>query len=132
MHRIVFLLFVLMAGCSSWAEKERSVKLEDLMNGYTRTMEWSEFARALHYRKYTADRPPPDLKPYQHIKISEYKTGQTVMGPDKITAKRLVQLRYINQLRMSEHSLTTEEEWQYSEADNRWYLMSDLPVFPQK
>ena len=131
MRRIAIVLFALLSGCSSLAEKERTTRLENLMNGYTRTMEWSEFARALHYRKLTPDRPPQDLTPYQNIKISEYRPGPATAGPDQHTVTRIVRLRYINQLRMTEHSLTAQEVWQYSAQDERWYLTSDLPVFPR-
>jgi hypothetical protein len=131
MPQFILLLLMFLTGCASLAEKERADKLERLMNGYTRTMEWSDFSRALLYRKPTADKPPPDLAPYANIKISDYRPSQAVPGPDKNTMMRTVKVRYIQLQRMSEYSLTTQEVWQFSEKDDRWFLMSDLPSFPR-
>jgi len=131
MARIALLLIILITGCSSWTEKSREIKLQDLMNGYTRTMESSDFSRALLYRKYTADKPPPDLTPYSNIKVWEYRPTQVVPVGDGKTVHRLVQVRYILLSRMSERSLALQEIWSFSEEENRWYLVSDLPQFPK-
>lgn len=130
MRHLFPLLFALLAGCSVWTEKARAIKLEDLMNGYTQTMEWSDFSRALLYRKITTARP--DLAAYQNIKISDYRPAGMVKSEDGKTVKRLVQVRYILLSRMAERDLTTQEVWAYSEEEGRWVIISDLPAFPQK
>jgi hypothetical protein len=131
MHRLFLLLLVFLTSCSTWSEKSRAIKLEDLMNGYTRTMESSDFSRALLYRKYTAENPPPDLGHYSNIKIWEYRPVQMAPSTDGTTVLRIAQIRYILLSRMAERSLTTQEVWKYSEEDGRWYLTSDLPSFPR-
>ena len=100
MRHLIPLLFALLAGCSVWTEKARAIKLEDLMNGYTQTMEWSDFSRALLYRNITTARP--DLTAYQNIKISDYRPAGMVKSEDGKTVKRLVQVRYILLSRMAE------------------------------
>lgn len=132
MRHLIALLFALLAGCSVWTEKARAIKLEDLMNGYTQTMEWSDFSRALHYRKITTDRPPPDITPYQNIKISDYRPVGMIKSEDGKTVTRLVHVRYILLSRMAERDLTSQEVWTYSEEEGRWVIISDLPAFPQK
>lgn len=131
MRRIALLLFVVLTGCSAWTEKSRDVKLDDFMRAYTRAMEWSDFPRAMHFRKLNADQPPPDLQQYRDIKISDYRPSQAMRGPDGKIVVRMAQVRYILLSRMSERSTTVQETWEYSEKDDRWYLTSELPVFPR-
>ena len=131
MRWVVILSLALVASCSSFTEKSRAVKLDDFMRAYTRAMEWSDFQRAMLFRKLNPDQPPPDLKPYRDIKISDYRPSQPVPGPNDKTVIRMVQVRYILLSRMSEHSTTLQETWEFSEKDDRWYLTGDLPVFPR-
>lgn len=131
MRRITMLPLVFMAGCAGWGDKDRAAKLEDIMSGYTKTMEWSDYSRALLYRKPGNEQRTPDLSAYQNIKISDYRPGQVVSSGDKQKAQRMVQVRYIKLNRMSEHTLTTQETWEYSEKEARWYITSDLPQFPR-
>jgi hypothetical protein len=49
-----------------------------------------------------------------------------VAGADGKTITRPAKIRYVQLSRMSERSVTVEEEWVYLEEARRWYLRSGL------
>jgi hypothetical protein len=117
---------VVLAGCAAWTKESRLIRLDDTTRAYERMMEWSAFDKLGLFLRVDEKNPPPDLAAYQGIKITSYQPMQAELAPDGKTARRVAEVRYIQLARMREKQVMLQEEWVYTEADNRWTLKSGL------
>lgn len=119
---------VLLLGCASMATDSRLMKFDDLSRKYDRALRWSEYELA--YRLVMPqDAPKFNAGAYQSFKVTHYQTIHHSAFDEGKRIKRLVAVQYVLLERMSEHSLKFEEEWFYSEKDERWFMKSGFPQF---
>jgi len=110
------------------ATDSRLVKFEDLGRRYDKALSWSEFELA--YRLVSPPAAPKlDFQPYQAFKITNYETIHHSAYDEGKRVRRLVKIQYVLLSRMSEHTITVEEQWAYSDRDERWFLLSGFPNF---
>lgn len=128
MRRLVagLLITVSVAGCALWQEDARRIQFDNTTRAYARHLEWSDFEKVVLFAIGPGQLTPPDPGLYRDIKITGYEPAGAVVGADGKTITRLVQIRYVQLSRMSERSVTVEEEWVYLEEAGRWYLRSGL------
>ena len=128
MRRLVagLLITVSVAGCALWQEDARRIQFDNTTRAYARNLEWSDFEKVVLFAVGPAQPTPPDPALYRDIKITAYEPAGAVAGADGKTITRPAQIRYVQLSRMSERSVTVEEEWVYLEDAQRWYLKSGL------
>jgi len=130
MHRRILLLgLVVLAGCASLESKSRMEQLDNLMHGYAKALAWSDFTVAYTATRAAQKVPLPDAAALKDIKITAYEPAAPLVEQDGKTIKRVARIRYVHTSRMAERSLTTNEEWQYSDEAGRWFLQSGFPQF---
>jgi len=129
-HRWMLAISVIfLAGCASLSAEYRMSQLDDLTRAYGRAMQWSEFATAYSAMKNTTATPPPDPSLNKDIKVTSYEPQSMRAVEDGKVILRVVRIGYVHLVDMAEHSLTTNEEWAYSDSEKRWYLRTGFPVF---
>lgn len=128
---ILFIAIVFLSGCASIRAEQRMSKFDDLTRAYGNAIQWSEFGSAHTAMQKTATTQPFDALLYKDIKVTSYEPQGLRAADDAKTMsiRRTVRIGYVHLGNMVEHSLTTDEEWVYSETDERWYLRSGFPVF---
>jgi hypothetical protein len=129
MQRLILTVAVaVLAGCGM-GQMFRADRFEDVARVYASAISWSDFAKAHALVTDERTATPFDESGYQNIKVTAYEPGNAAPAGEATTLKRRAQLRYVEITRMSERSLTTQEEWRYVEAEKRWYLDSGFPQF---
>jgi hypothetical protein len=128
-HRILFLSLMVLAGCAAMESRSRMEQLDNLLRGYARAMTWSDFEVAYTATRAAQETPLPDAAALKQIKVTSYEPAAPLVEQDGKTIKRVARIRYVHISRMAELSLTTDEEWKYSDEAKRWYLQSGFPQF---
>jgi len=128
-RRLLLLGMVVLAGCAALESKSRMEQLDSLTRGYAKALAWSDFEVAYTATKAAQQAPLPDAAALKDIKITSYEPAAPLVEQDGKTVKRVARIRYVHTSRMTERSLTTEEEWKYSDEAERWFLQSGFPQF---
>lgn len=128
-HRFLLLAMVVLAGCAGMASKSRMDQLDDLLRGYGKALAWSDFEVAYTATQAAQVAPLPNADALKDIKITAYEPASPLVEQDGKTIRRVARIRYVHTSRMAEHSLTTNEEWKYSDEAGRWFLQSGFPQF---
>jgi len=128
-RRLLLLGMVVLAGCAALESKSRMEQLDNLTRGYAKALAWSDFEVAYTATKAAQQAPLPDAAALKDIKITSYEPAAPLVEQDGKTVKRVARIRYVHTSRMTERSLTTEEEWKYSDEAERWFLQSGFPQF---
>lgn len=128
MRRLVagLLMTMAVAGCALWQEDARRIQFDNATRAYARNLEWSNFETMVLFTVGPGQPTPPDPALYRDIKITAYEPADAVAGADGKTVTRSARIRYVQLSRMSERSVTVEEEWVYLEEAGRWYLRNGL------
>jgi hypothetical protein len=128
-HRFLLLGMIVLAGCAALESKSRLEQFDNLTRGYAKALTWSNFDVAYTATKAAQGTPLPDAAALKDIKITSYEPAAPLVEPNGKTIKRVARIRYVHTSRMTERSLTMEEEWQYSDEAGRWFLQSGFPQF---
>jgi len=128
-YRFLLLGMVVLTGCATLESKSRMEQFDQLTRGYAKALSWSEFEVAYTATKAALESPLPDAAALKHIKITTYEPAVPLVEQDGKTIKRVAHIRYVHTSRMAERSLTTNEEWKYSDEAGRWFLLSGFPQF---
>lgn len=128
-RRLLLLGMVVLAGCAALESKSRMEQLDNLTRGYAKALAWSDFEVAYTATKAAQQAPLPDAAALKDIKITSYEPAAPLVEQGGKTVKRVARIRYVHTSRMAERSLTTEEEWKYSDEVGRWFLQSGFPQF---
>ena len=128
-HWLLLFSMVALAGCAALESKSRMEQLDNLMRGYAKALAWSDFAVAYTATKAAQQAPLPDAAALKDIKITSYEPAAALVERDGKSIKRVARIRYVHTSRMAERSLTTDEEWRYSDEAGRWFLQSGFPQF---
>jgi len=128
-HRILLLGMAVLAGCAAMESRSRMEQLDNLMRGYAKALAWSDFEVAYTATQAAQVAPLPDAAAFKGIKITAYEPATPLVEQGGRTIRRVAHIRYVHTSRMAERSLTTNEEWKYSDEAGRWYLQSGFPQF---
>ncbi|MGD2055579.1 MAG: hypothetical protein PVJ15_02140 [Gammaproteobacteria bacterium] len=132
MHRLIsaVLIAVILSGCASMADRKRSVYFDQATRRYENNIRWGEFeaaSRFINYEEVTGPKPDPAL--LKRIRVTAYNVLNTSISEDHNEARVTVEIRYYDEERMSEITLTDRQTWKYNEEEAYWYLASPLPAF---
>ncbi len=120
---------VVLTSCASLESKSRMEQFDQLTRGYAKALAWSEFEVAYTATRAALETPLADAAALKHIKITAYEPAVPLVEKEGKIIKRVAHIRYVHTSRMAEHSLTTEEEWIFSDEAGRWFLLSGFPQF---
>jgi hypothetical protein len=127
--RFLILGVVVLTGCASLESRSRLEQFDQLTRGYAKALAWSEFEVAYSATKASLETPLPDATALKDIKITAYEPAVPLVEQEGKTIKRIAHIRYVHTSRMAELSLSTNEEWKYSDEAGRWFLYSGFPQF---
>ena len=125
----ITMLSVLLAMLSACATTPKELEQLDLsLLSYERYIRWGEFdqARAMH-----KDEPVLDDLERRRLKLYRITSYNTVHRQNNSTENAfvLVEIRYYNQTRAIEKTLSHKQEWEYNKEKERWYIRSAFPDF---
>jgi hypothetical protein len=132
MQRFITLLLLatFLTGCASMDERKKTVMLDRATRNYESAIRWGDYATANVYRLQdsadTRATRPEDLK---RFRVTSYETLNTVINEDETEAQIVVQIKYYDEERMKEETLTDRQTWEYDTEAELWHLDSPLPAF---
>jgi len=132
MRRLISIVLItaFLSGCASVADRKRSVYFQKTTRHYENNIRWGEFEAAVSFinpDEVTAPEPDPAL--LKRIRVTSYEVLSTTISDDHNVARVTVEIRYYDEDRMSEITLTDRQTWKYDEEEEYWYLASPLPAF---
>ncbi len=132
LYRLSFIisLMLLLTGCQSLEERQRADSLQETLRSYEATIRWSSGQHAARFREPEQDTTltQADSKP-ANIRITHY---EVVQGPSMLGDKRAIQtavIQYVLQDNQVVREITDQQVWLYDEAQQKWYLNSQVPEF---
>ena len=126
---MLLMIVALPADCGTLSERTRMESFGPTAQAYERALRLADYNAAAAYLDPSLATAAADLRPYQNIKIVDYKILHTQVSPDSLEIKQDVALQYFrlnsNIIRFTRYPQT----WHYREADKTWRLQSGLPDF---
>ncbi|MDH4134169.1 MAG: hypothetical protein OEV31_05220, partial [Gammaproteobacteria bacterium] len=110
--RMGMVLAVLLAltGCAS-IEKDNRMNLFGIVSrAYERALDWSDYESAYAVTKEVEGAPKVDLEALKAFKITSYKAAVVRVSEDGSNVTRRANISYVWLSRMSERSLSVQEE----------------------
>ena len=123
------LAMVLLGGCGTISDAYRIDNYEKTTRAYGRLIRWSDFEKAVVFLKLDASTSLPDLERVKQFRVTSYEALDSRFSNNKRTVTQIVKIEYLVLSRMAERTLTDQQVWEYSEADERWVLTSGFPAF---
>ena len=125
------LMVLVLAACATSSDKRSA--LEEMQYDYSAAIRWGNFEGAwnvvdLEYRK-KHPKTALEFERYNQIQVSGYTELAAQVSPDKLNARREIQIGVINKHTMTERSIRYTEEWRYDPATKTWWITSGLPDF---
>ena len=125
----LLLALLLLSGCKTLEQRERSKILTGTLHKYETTIRWSYLRRAYGFMKPEAAgkaKIPPGL---ENIKVTSYEVldPATPVGENGIT--QVVLIQYVEKDRQQQKNLMDSQLWEFDEDARRWFLISGVPQF---
>ena len=98
---------------------------------YDLSVRWGEWEDALSFLKRSdQDDALPDLEDYRQVRVTAVKVKNTIIDKQSLSiAQRVVDIQYYRMSNVTVKNLQDRQVWEYNEEEDRWYLISGLPVF---
>jgi PBP1b-binding outer membrane lipoprotein LpoB len=126
----LLLLATFISGCVSIDERKKTVMLNTATRHYESAIRWGDYATANTYRlQDSADAPATKVENLKHYRVTSYETLNTVLNADDTEAQVVVRIKYYDEERMREVTLTDHQIWKFDTEAGLWYLDSPLPAF---
>ena len=125
-------LVLLILGCASLqTERDKMNLLDKTSRAYDRAIRWGEYEEAYAFKKPTGvDDELPDFEDYRQVRVTLLKVKSTVIDKESLSrAHRVVDIQYYRMTNITVKNLKNQQLWEYNEKENRWYLISAMPVF---
>ncbi|MGB7934861.1 MAG: hypothetical protein WCH04_22080 [Gammaproteobacteria bacterium] len=132
MQRFITLLLLaaFLSGCASMDERKKTVMLDNATRHYESAIRWGDYATANAFRlQDSADAPATSPENLKRFRVTSYETLNTVLNEDETEAHIVVQIRYYDEERMKEVTLTDRQTWKYDAEAGLWHLDGPLPAF---
>jgi len=132
MQRFITLLLLatFLTGCASMDERKKTVLLDRATRNYESAIRWGDYATANVYRlQDSADAQTTSPEDLKRFRVTSYETLNTVINEDETEAQIVVQIKYYDEERMKEVTLTDRQTWEYDTEAELWHLDSPLPAF---
>jgi hypothetical protein len=123
---IIITLVSMLTACQTLGERKRAQSLQDTLRSYEASVRWSSGQQAAKFQ--APDAATSELLPgRKSIKVTSY---EVVQGPTMLGDMRAVQtaiIQYVLQESQVVKELADQQVWLYDEADEKWYLNSQVP-----
>jgi hypothetical protein len=128
---ILFVLVVLIFGCAQVQKRDQMLLFDDTIKSYDLAIRWGEYEEAFAFKKLSdKDDKLPDFAEYRQVRVTSYKVKKTIVDEESFSKIfRIVDIQYYRMSNVTVKNLIDQQKWEYNEKLDRWYLMSDLPVF---
>ncbi len=128
---ILFILVLLIFGCAQVQKRDQMLLFDDTSKSYDLAIRWGEYEEAFAFKKLSdKDDKLPDFAEYRQIRVTSYKVKKTIVDEESFSKIfRIVDIQYYRMSNVTVKNLIDQQKWEYNEKLDRWYLMSDLPVF---
>lgn len=128
---ILFVLVLLIFGCAQIQKRDQMLLFDDTSRSYDLAIRWGEFEEAFAFKKLSdKDDKLPDFAEYRQVRVTSYKVKKTIVDEKSFSkVLRFVDIQYYRMSNVTVKNLIDQQKWEYDEELDRWYLMSDLPVF---
>ena len=128
---ILFVLVLLIFGCAQVQKRDQMLLFDDTSRSYDLAIRWGEFEEAFAFKKLSdKDDKLPDFAEYRQVRVTSYKVKKTIVDEKSFSkVLRFVDIQYYRMSNVTVKNLIDQQKWEYNEELDRWYLMSDLPVF---
>ena len=128
---ILFVLVLLIFGCAQIQKRDQMLLFDDTSRSYDLAIRWGEFEEAFAFKKLSdKDDKLPDFAEYRQVRVTSYKVKKTIVDEKSFSkVLRFVDIQYYRMSNVTVKNLIDQQKWEYNEELDRWYLMSDLPVF---
>lgn len=127
----VFVLVLMIFGCAQIKTGQQMTLFDETSRAYDRAIRWGEYEEAFAYRKLSEqDDKLPDFAEYRQIRVTSYKVKKTIVDEESFSkVLRIVDIQYYRMSNVTVKNFIDRQKWEYNEEQDRWYLMSELPVF---
>jgi len=128
---ILFVLVLLIFGCAQIQKRDQMLLFDDTSRSYDLAIRWGEFEEAFAFKKLSdKDDKLPDFAEYRQVRVTSYKVKKTIVDEKSFSkVLRFVDIQYYRMSNVTVKNFIDQQKWEYDEELDRWYLMSDLPVF---
>jgi hypothetical protein len=128
---ILFILVLLFFGCAQVQKRDQMLLFDDTSKSYDLAIRWGEYEEAFAFKKLSdKDDKLPDFAEYRQVRVTSYKVKKTIVDEESFSKIfRIVDIQYYRMSNVTVKNLIDQQKWEYNEKLDRWYLMSDLPVF---
>jgi hypothetical protein len=106
----------------------RVMKMEEALNSYGSAIRWGAFQKAWDFQTDKQKRAP-DFKALKNIKVTGYDSVFRTVQNEGTIVLQTVEIRYIDNERLVEKSLTDEQKWHFDVEKKQWLLDSSFPKF---
>lgn len=127
-------LVLLIWGCSGLqlqTDREKMNLYDKTSKAYDLAVRWGEWEDALSFLKRSdQDDALSDLEDYRQVRVTAVKVKNTIIDKQSLSiAQRVVDIQYYRMSNVTVKNLQDRQVWEYNEEEDRWYLISGLPVF---
>ena len=134
LNLIAICLVLLIWGCSGLqlqTDREKMNLYDKTSKAYDLSVRWGEWEDALSFLKRSdQDDALPDLEDYRQVRVTAVKVKNTIIDKQSLSiAQRVVDIQYYRMSNVTVKNLQDRQVWEYNEEEDRWYLISGLPVF---
>ena len=121
---------LLIMGCAGIQTGERMTKFDETTRAYNRSIRWGEYEAAFAFKELTdKDNQLPDFDEYRQVRVTAYKVRKTIISEDKSKIIQIVEFQYYRLNNVTVKTLNDQQKWEYDTEQDRWFLLSDFPVF---
>ena len=128
---LLVLLIVGCAGLSLQTDREKMNLYDKTSRAYDLAIRWGEYENAFSFLKPSDQNDGlPDFEDYRQVRVTALKVKNTIVDKESLSiAERVVDIQYYRMSNVTVKHLQNRQVWEYDEEENRWYLISGLPVF---
>ena len=116
------------SGCAGVSERAKS--LDTITRAYEKHLRWSKYEEARAFKKgaqtFLTDN---ERRRLQNIRVTGYDILNTQVSKDQNTAVMMVRIRYFHDEYAIEKTFIDQQQWEYDEKSENWYLTSPIPSF---
>lgn len=98
---------------------------------YDRAIRWAQYEDAVAFKKPSnVNDELPDFEDYREVRVTALKVKQTIIDKGSLSKiLRIVDIQYYRMNNVTVKNLINQQQWEYNEEEDRWYLISGLPNF---
>ena len=119
-----------LVGCQRAQNEKQASSLEESHKMFGKLLRWQEYEAASRYIVVRESQVQPlDLESLDEIRVTSYEVVDKLIIQDKNEAVITVKIEFYQDDTARVYSLRDEQNWWYSQEQERWFLDDTLPDF---